>query len=288
MIYVREDIRPLFRTERSVRDFMNIEGEVVKHVVKSRRITRFGRDGREFYMKCHYGVGWREIFKNLLTLRLPVTGARDEWRALNALKQAGIDSMDVAAFGSTGWNPASQQSFIITDALTDTLDVEQWLAAPDTAALSEQHPPGKRQVLRAIGRLAGKLHASGINHRDFYLCHFRLRPAELAGLRPGQQPRLYLMDLHRAQIRHRVPLRWLVKDLSGLLYSGLYSAQDLPLTLRDYLRLVEAYCGIPWRECLRQRRGLWEKVLWRAQRDARREGRSTVHLEHMLQQLAGA
>jgi len=288
MIFVRPDLRPLFAAERSVDDFMDIDGEVVKHVVSSRRITRFERQGRAFYMKCHYGVGWGEIFKNLLTLRLPVTGARNEWQALNALQRLGIASMDLAAYGSAGWNPATKRSFIITDALTDTQDVEQWLAAAGAAAHSGTQLLSKRRILRAVGRLAGRLHASGINHRDFYLCHFRLRPGELAGLGPAELPRLYLMDLHRAQLRRRIPLRWLVKDLSGLLYSGMFPAHELPLTRRDFLRLLEAYCGAPWRQCLRQRRRLWERVLRRALRDARKEGRSTARLEQMLQLLAGA
>ena len=30
MIYVREELRPLFETEQTVSDFMNIGGEVVK------------------------------------------------------------------------------------------------------------------------------------------------------------------------------------------------------------------------------------------------------------------
>ena len=288
MIFVREELRPLFTTESSVSDFMNIGGEVVKHVVESRRITRFDRHNHQFYMKCHYGVGWGEIFKNLLTLRLPVTSARNEWLALDILKKIGIDSMEVAAFGSEGWNPASKQSFIITDALTETQDLEQWLAAINAAEPSKEMLRTKRCILRALGQLAGKLHAHGVNHRDFYLCHFRLRPTELAELRPGEKPLLYLMDLHRAQIRRRVPVRWLVKDLSGLLYSSMYSLHNLPLTLRDYLRLVEAYCGIPWRQCLHQRRRLWEKVLSRALRDARKEDRDTARLELMLQHLAGA
>ena len=223
-----------------------------------------------------------------MTLRLPVTGARNEWQALNTLRQLGIDSMEVAAFGSEGWNPASKQSFIMTDALTGTEDIEQWLAATGAAAPSRAQVRIRRRVLRAIGELAGRLHSSGINHRDFYLCHFRLRPTDLAGLQADEKPRLYLMDLHRAQIRHRVPVRWLVKDLSGLLYSGIYSMHSLHLSLRDYLRLLEAYCGIPWRQCLRQRRRLWGKVLRRALRDARKEGRDPARLEYMLQQLARA
>ena len=34
------------------------------------------------FIKLHYGVGWREIFKNLLLGRWPVLGAKNEWRAL--------------------------------------------------------------------------------------------------------------------------------------------------------------------------------------------------------------
>ena len=68
----------------------------------------------------------------------------------------------------------------------------------------------------------------------------------------------------------------------------MYSAHDLPLPRRDYLRLLEAYCGTPWRQCLHQRQQLWNRVLRRALRDAHREGRSTTRLEHMLQHLARA
>lgn len=285
MIHVRKALRPLFRNERSVNDFLGIEGEVVKHVVRSRRITRFERGGLHFYMKAHYGVGWAEIFKNLLALRLPVTGAENEWRALQALQRIGIDSMELAAYGAEGRNPATRRSFIITDALEATVDVEQWLAETHAAGPSRAATRARRGVLRAVGRLAGRLHAHGINHRDLYLCHLRLRPAELAGLRPGDRPRLYLMDLHRAQLRRRVPLRWLVKDLAGLLYSGMYSPQAPGLSGRDYLRLLEAYCGTPWRECLHARRHLWRKVLRRARRTAARDGRTTRRLAQMARLL---
>ncbi|MST95429.1 MAG: hypothetical protein EXS33_09230 [Pedosphaera sp.] len=40
---------------------------------------------------------------------------------------------------------------------------------------------------------------------------------------------LFVIDLHRAQLRDRVPARWLVKDLGGLLFSAL----DCGLTRRD-------------------------------------------------------
>ena len=282
MIYIREELRPLFTGETTVDDFMQIEGEVVKQVVKSRRITRFERGGRHFYMKCHYGVGWKEIFKNLLSLRLPVTSARNELRALRALKDIGIDTMQVAAFGMHGINPATVKSFIITDALEGTQDVEHWLAGAGKYHPMQRGIRMKRRIFTQIGKIAGQLHRNGINHRDFYLCHFRLDlTAQDSGVTTGG-PRLYLMDLHRAQIRERVPMRWLVKDLSGLLYSGLYSPLGLPVTLRDYARLLEAYCGVPWRECLKQRRGLWKKVIGRTIRDAGRAGLDSGKLSSLL------
>ena len=41
--------------------------------------------GSHYFAKIHHGVGWREILKNLLHLKLPVLGAENEWRALNLL-----------------------------------------------------------------------------------------------------------------------------------------------------------------------------------------------------------
>ena len=42
-----------------------LTGEEFRNV-KSRRTIRFVIDGRGFFLKFHRGVGWREIFKNLL------------------------------------------------------------------------------------------------------------------------------------------------------------------------------------------------------------------------------
>jgi hypothetical protein len=37
-------------------------------------------------------VGWAEILKNLLSLRLPVLGAANEWRAIRRLAELGVES----------------------------------------------------------------------------------------------------------------------------------------------------------------------------------------------------
>jgi heptose I phosphotransferase len=102
-----------------------------------------------------------------------------------------------------------------------------------------------------------------MNHRDFYLCHFRL---DLSQGRPGVANRetlnLYLMDLHRVQIRRRTPTRWIIKDL-GSLY---FSAMDIGLTRRDLVRFIQAYRQRPLRAVLAAESLFWRRVGKRAVR----------------------
>jgi heptose I phosphotransferase len=64
--------------------------------------------------------------------------------------------------------------------------------------------------------------------------------------------KLSLIDLHRAQIRPQTPRRWRDKDLAGLYFS----AVEIGLTRRDYLRFLRVYFGRPLREVLRDEQGL--------------------------------
>ena len=270
MIYLRDDVKPLFSGERTVADFLRIDGEVVKHVVSTRRTSRFRRGGRSFYLKAHWGVGWREIIKNLLNLRLPVLGARNEYRAIGALEKLGLDTMQVAAFGEEGVNPASIRSFLITDAIEHTIDLEHWLPPLARPGATPGDTRLRRAVIRKVAKIVARLHENGVNHRDLYLCHLRLDVS--GGDRPDpERLRIYVMDLHRAQLRRAVPRRWIVKDLAALLYSTLCAAR-LTLSRGDYLRFVEAYSGMPWRQALEARRGLWRQVARRATRLCRKSG----------------
>ena len=65
--------------------FMRLNGECFRELA-NRRTLRFELAGRRYFLKAHYGVGWREILKNLLQFRLPVLGARNEWRAMQRLQ----------------------------------------------------------------------------------------------------------------------------------------------------------------------------------------------------------
>ena len=222
---------------------------------EGRTTLRLQAGGRGYFLKLHTGVGWREIVKNLLQARLPVLGAANEYRAVLALTHLGVDTLAVAAYAATGSNPATRQSVLVSDELAGTVSLEAYCAHWSDA------PPAPRVRMRLIAKLAHtarRMHEGGINHRDFYLCHFHLDPATLA----ARAPRCYLIDLHRAQVRRRTPLRWRVKDLAGLYFS----AMDCGLTRRDLLRFLRHYNNAGLRSALVDEAGLWQRVSDRARR----------------------
>ncbi len=254
MYQVVEEMQHLWATEAQCFDaILSAEGEIFREFANRRTLrTKLGE--KICFIKVHQGVGWREIFKNLLTLRAPVLGASNEWRALKRLSDMHIPTPTPLVFASRGRNPASRCSFIVTEALEGMVSLEDycadWRASPPPLAVF-------RKVLRSVAVTSRRLHAAGINHRDFYICHFLFDPKTLA-----DEPRLFLIDLHRAQIRRSVPRRWLVKDLGGLLFSAL----DINLTRRDLLRFVRIYTGVPLRHTLTEDRMFWLQVVRRASR----------------------
>ncbi len=225
------------------------------------RVTlRFQRGGQSFFLKLHRGIGWGEIIKNLLQARLPVLGAGNEYRAVQALRSLGVDTLDVAAYAERGANPATRHSMIITDDLVGTVSLEDYCA--DWAS-SPPHFATRQKLLLKVADSAGRMHRAGINHRDFYICHFHLDEATLG----EPSPRCYMIDLHRAQMRARTPRRWQAKDLAGLYFS----AMDCGLSRRDLLRFMSRYTPGGLRVALGPEAGLWQEVREKALRLYRRE-----------------
>ena len=217
--------------------------------VKTRRTFRVELEGKRYFVKRHLGVGWLEIFKNLLMGKLPVLGALNEYRALIRLKQLGVATMTPAACGCRGRDPAHLESFLITGELAGMVDLEtlcaEWRSSPPPSQL-------RHDLIRAVAESARKMHLGGVNHRDCYICHY-LTPRE--GIDFGK--RVYVIDLHRAQLRRRVPRRYLVKDLGGLCFS----AFDAGLTRRDAWRFIRIYSGRKLRAEFGERAPLWRSVL---------------------------
>lgn len=217
-----------------------LDGEVFRQR-DGRRTFRCEIGGRGYFVKIHHGIGWGEIVKNLLVGRAPILGAGNEWLAIHRLTAIGIDTMRAVAFGQRGWNPARRHSFLITEELAPTISLEdfcrEWAHQPLPAAL-------KHALIRRVADMAGRMHRAGVNHRDFYLCHFLLH---LEPQPSAQNLKLSLIDLHRAQSRTQVPRRWRDKDLAGLYFSAL----GIGLSQRDFLRFLRVYFARPLRAILR-------------------------------------
>jgi heptose I phosphotransferase len=239
---------------------MQLRGQVYREL-EGRRTQRIELGGQGYFIKQHEGIGWKEIFKNLLQLRLPVYSAKNEWDALKRLKSLKIPSMDAVGFGRRGFNPAQTESFLITKELTGIISLE------DLCRDWSKKPPRLRfkwAVIKEVARMTRIMHANGMNHRDCYICHFLLDQATENTV----TPRLYLIDLHRAQLRSATPERWVIKDLAGLYFSS----KDIGLTSRDLLRFIREYRMQPLADVQTREGTFWKKVKQRGDRTYQKHG----------------
>ncbi len=234
----------------SFAQIMALRGTVFREL-ENRRTQQVLIDGKSYFVKQHFGVGWKEIFKNLFQFRLPVLSAKNEWRALKKLQQLPVNIQEMVGYGCQGWNPAKLQSFLMTRELPPHISLEDfcknWRSNPPSFRL-------KRQLISEVARIARVLHDNGINHRDFYICHFLLEKISLK--KDDKIPVLYVIDFHRAGLRKRTPLRWVIKDLAGLYFSS----KDCGLTQRDLLRFMKEYRNKSLGPILTKETAFWQRV----------------------------
>ena len=226
----------------------NLSGEVYRDI-NGRQTKRVCIQGHFYFIKYHAGVGWTEILKNWLQLKRPILGAENEYLAIKALHKIGIDTMTVVGFGKKGCNPAQQSSFLITKELAHMVSLED---------LELQDFTYKRQLISKVAQMTYLLHHHGINHQDLYLCHFLIQLTV-----KGQQGQpCYLIDLHRAQIKKKVPLRYRIKDLAALYYSS----HDVGLTRSDILRFVKIYTQQSPSQAIKKNKWFWLSIKKKATR----------------------
>ena len=239
-LILAEPFKSLWAGRDAFADVEGLSGQVYREL-EARRTLRTEVAGRGYFVKIHRGIGWGEIFKNLLTAKLPVLGAGQEWRALERLHEVGVPTMNAVAYGERGSNPADQHSFIVTEELAPTISLEDfsidWVKQPPEPRL-------KRALIAEVARMTGMMHRAGVNHRDCYICHFLLHTDKPV---TADDLKLSVIDLHRAQTRPTITKRWRNKDLAALYFSAL----DIGLTHRDKLRFLKGYFQQPLRQILR-------------------------------------
>lgn len=261
ILHLESRVADQLPSEQTFDHVMRLQGEAIR-AKEGRHTYRIQLGDGSYFIKIHHGIGWREIVKEFLSLRLPIVSALNEKQAIDFLHARNITTVTLAGYGQRGSNPARTQSFIITDALQDSVTLkdvtEQWPAQPP--AFNQ-----KQLLLQSVAAIARAMHAAGMNHRDFYLCHFRMLTAD--DYTACKAPPLYLMDLHRAQLRSAVPLRWRIKDIAALYFS----ASDIGLTARDFYRFMRLYRGTDLRTTVREDAKFWRAVRARAERFYQRD-----------------
>ena len=206
---LRGDIAAVIGDEDPFAFFARLEGEEFR-ALESRRTYAVDLAGKRYFVKYHRGTPTGEIIKNLVQLRLPVTGARNEWRALATLHRLGIPVPVVAGYGRRGLLPQTAESFIVTEDVGTRFNLE------DLTRDWPQNPPSFREKLglvREVAKISRTMHDNGVCHRDFYICHFLVK-------RNGGHS-LTVIDLHRALVKNNLGRRWIVKDVGSLYFSAM-------------------------------------------------------------------
>lgn len=258
MLWIDPSLRPGIPEGREFEFLFDLRGEVYR-AQKNRRMIRVEIAGRWCFVKTHGPSGWAEIAKNAARGRWPTLTAEPECRAIHRLGELGIPTVKALGWGVRGRAPSRLESFIITEELSGYIHLcdlpPRLLAIPAT-----QRWRLKQRLIRDVARIARQLHDNGLNHRDFYLNHFMLPERDWRAWRQHEDLQLHVIDLHRMQIRHRTPPRWVIKDVSGLLFSAL----DADLNTRDFWRFLSEYWQRPWQDTWTASRQWRLRVLRRA------------------------
>ena len=166
-------------------DFWHFKTQPFKQKAK-REIRYVELEGRPFFLKKYYEVPWWKRSE-----------AETEWEGAFQLLKEGFSVPLPVAFGR-------EVRFLSGRAFT------MFQAAPGRRAEDCLREALNPELVWNLARVAGRFHAAGFSHQDFYLCHF---------FWAAQEKRLTIIDLGRLRKAPSPRKRWVIKDLAELFYS---------------------------------------------------------------------
>lgn len=123
------------------------------------------------------------------------------------------------------------ESFLITKNFAPLIDLEDIVLNQPEFLLGTINNKRKHNILRAIAHYARKMHASGLNHKDFNATHLLLQDID------AEQPLVALFDLQRIDKNIFNRFRWPIKSLAELFYtlpSTIFSETDRYFVFTEY------------------------------------------------------
>ncbi len=154
-----------------------------------------------------------------------------EFENILEFKRAGIPTVIPVVAGERRVSFFRYESFLLT---RDTAPYESLESIIRFHPERLENPRFKHRLIRAIGRLARRMHERGFNHRDFNATHVLVGPAETGG---GIS--LSLFDLQRVDRKKWLRLKWRIKTLAELFYT----MADPVFDETDRRLLFQAYRG---------------------------------------------
>ncbi len=209
------------------------ETRIVKHVIPERKTETFSfeQEGEKVcaYLKRHPPLSFGKCFRKRIKFASK-KNAFDEFINILAFHQAGLPTMIPVAAGKRVSKIFGSESFLITKEIKGCITLETYAESCfKTKTFTE-----RKELIKKTALLSRKMHQSGFNHKDFYLCHL------LIGIEENNKDDLFIVDLHRVDIRKKVPERWKIKDLAALNYS----AESKNITRIDRLRFLKYYLSV--------------------------------------------
>ena len=289
-LLVNEAFRPVLEAAglTTFEAVMTLRGGEPYRVVPGRSTVRVElpdpRGGRRaVYVKRYTYAPCCAGLRRVLRLDPPRSFADAELRNMFRVLDAGIPAMRWVALGEE--RPASgaaQRSCLVTEEIAGAVQADKYCEAAFGADRSREAILRKRGLVRAMANVARRMHCAGLVHRDFYLCHLLVRPAEGAKGAEGAESALHLIDMARiGRTRGAAPPRWVVKDLAALLFSSRPSPathiRSAVFTRTDAMRFACAYFHTPHLTPEQKRliRRVIRKARWIARREEQRRSRGT-------------
>ena len=200
----------------STSSIWNVSSDPVKKVVKERGTEKLFLDDVEFFIKRCSLISLKEKVKSAFSLKFRNFDALNEWNALLRFHELGLNTMTPVASGAL----PDGRTFVLTLGLQDYRRASEIFPELQDAAK-------KKDLIEKIASLAGRMHANGIGHQDFYLVHmFVMNTAQ----------DIYLIDLQRCIVVENLAKRWIIKDLGQLYFSsrGYVDDKDVEFFISEY------------------------------------------------------
>jgi len=253
------------------------EAELARHYALERvasasssRVFRFcaaiGGGDRVVYFKEYVDRSTWDALKHLIR----ASRARRAFAGSMVLARQGLDAPEILALGEIRRAVLFKRCFLVTLAVTSAKPVYV-LLGDDSSGLDTVALRRKRDLLRTLGRMIGRMHRQGIVHGD-------LRPGNVLARFDGGHWQLFFLDNERTRRLPWLPARLRRKNLVqvGMVPGG--------VSRTDYFRFWRAYLM----ECprLRGRHRQWARHIYArtaarladcARRSAGEEGDRSPH-----------